>query len=164
MNHLITTFLYVGHFRPAPGTWGSLATLPLVLILHWIGGPWLVATALAAVIWFGFQAIKAETAGSADKDPSEIVIDEVAGQMIALLPVSYGAWSVGAAVTALWPGWIAAFVLFRLFDIWKPGLVGRMDRRGDAWGVMADDLVAGVFAAIGVVILAALAHLPVILG
>jgi phosphatidylglycerophosphatase A len=60
---------------------------------------------------------------------------------------------------ALYPGWIAAFVLFRLFDIWKPWLVGRADARGDALGVMLDDVIAGVFAAIGVAALAALFHL-----
>ena len=163
MSRLIATFFFVGHLRPGPGTWGSLATLPCVLVLHWIGGPLLVILALFAAIYFGTDAIRAETAASGEKDPGEIVIDEVAGQTIALLPVSLGAWWVGAEVTALWPGWVAAFLLFRLFDIWKPGLVGRMDRRGDAWGVMADDLVAGAFAAVGVVILAALAHLPVIL-
>jgi phosphatidylglycerophosphatase A len=58
----------------------------------------------------------------------------------------------------LWPGWVAAFVLFRLFDITKPGPVGWADRRGDALGVMLDDVIAGVFAAVGVVILAGLSH------
>ena len=64
-----------------------------------------------------------------------------------------------ADITRLWPGWIAAFVLFRLFDIWKPWLAGRADARGDALGVMLDDVVAGVFAALGVIALAALFHL-----
>jgi len=54
---------------------------------------------------------------------------------------------------------VAAFVLFRLFDIWKPGPVGWADRRGGATGVMLDDLIAGVFAALGVVALAAISHL-----
>jgi phosphatidylglycerophosphatase A len=86
------------------------------------------------------------------------VIDEVAGQWIALWPIMIGASHVGADVTALWPGWVAAFVLFRLFDITKPGPIGWADRRGDALGVMLDDVIAGVFAAIGVVILAGLSH------
>jgi phosphatidylglycerophosphatase A len=58
----------------------------------------------------------------------------------------------------MWPGWIAAFALFRLFDIWKPWIIGWADRRGDALGVMLDDVIAGIFAAIGVVVLAGLAH------
>ena len=61
---------------------------------------------------------------------------------------------MGAELLALYPGWIAAFVLFRLFDIWKPGPVGWADRRGDALGVMLDDVIAGVMAAIGVALLA----------
>jgi len=86
------------------------------------------------------------------------VIDEVVGQWIAFLPVSIGAAHVGAPLTALWPGWVTAFLLFRLFDILKPGWVGRADRRGDALGVMLDDVIAGVFAALGVVVLAAISH------
>ncbi|EDM70914.1 phosphatidylglycerophosphatase, putative [Roseobacter sp. AzwK-3b] len=86
------------------------------------------------------------------------MVDEVAGQWLAFWPVSIGAAHVGADLTALWPGWIAAFVLFRLFDIWKPGPVGWADRRGDALGVMLDDIIAGVLAAVGVVALAALSH------
>jgi len=65
----------------------------------------------------------------------------------------------GASPARLWPGILVAFVLFRLFDIWKPWLVGRSDRRGGAIGVMLDDLWAGVFAACGVTGLSALAHL-----
>ena len=64
----------------------------------------------------------------------------------------------GVDVLALWPGWIAAFVGFRLFDIWKPGPVGWADRRDDAVGVMLDDIVAGVMAALLVVALAAAYH------
>ncbi|KAA9009169.1 phosphatidylglycerophosphatase A family protein [Histidinibacterium aquaticum] len=163
MSRLVATFFYVGLLRPGPGTWGSLAALPVALVLHWTGGPLLLIAATGAAFAAGLWATPRETANGPEKDPGHIVIDEVAGQWVALLPVSLGAWQVGAEVTALWPGWIAAFALFRLFDIWKPGPVGRADAMGGAWGVMTDDIVAGVFAAIGVVILAALAHLPVIL-
>ncbi|MCA1777777.1 MAG: phosphatidylglycerophosphatase A, partial [Loktanella sp.] len=62
----------------------------------------------------------------------------------------------------LWPGWIAAFVLFRLFDITKPWIIGWADRRNDALGVMLDDVIAGVFAAIGVGALAALYHVVLV--
>jgi phosphatidylglycerophosphatase A len=95
------------------------------------------------------------------EDPSEIVIDEVVGQAIAILPVSIGAMGVGIDVLRLWPGWVVGFLLFRLFDIWKPWLVGWADRRGDALGVMLDDVFAGLFAAIGVLVLAAISHLIV---
>ncbi len=158
MTRLIATVMGVGYLKPAPGTWGSLAALPLFWVLHQVGS-WplaLVATLIVTVV--GIWAIGRETEGKDDHDPSEIVIDEVAGQWIALLPVSLGAAMAGSNVLALYPGWIAAFVLFRLFDIWKPGPVGWADRRGDALGVMLDDLIAGVLAGIGVLLLAAISH------
>jgi phosphatidylglycerophosphatase A len=158
MSAMIATLFGIGRLRPAPGTWGSLAALPLALLLHLAGGPWLLAAALIVVVAVGFRAAAQEIADSGEDDPGHVVIDEVAGQWVALLPVSVGAAHAGAAVTALWPGWIAAFLLFRLFDIWKPGPVGWADRQGGALGVMLDDLIAGLFAAVGVALLAALAH------
>ena len=158
MIRAFNTLGYIGLLRPAPGTWGSLAALPLGLGLYLLGGPWLLLALTVIVAAVGVWTIGQHINGSADKDPSEIVIDEVAGQWLALLPVAFGAWHAGAAVTALWPGWIAAFVLFRLFDIWKPGPIGWADRRGDALGVMLDDLIAGLFAGIGVAVLAGIAH------
>ena len=155
---LFATVGGVGYMRPAPGTWGSLAALPLTWALHQIGGFPLVLVGLFSVTVLGVWATAQVTRHSEDHDPSEVVIDEVAGQMLALVPLSYPAWSMGLNITALWPGWIAAFVLFRLFDIWKPGPVGWADRRGDAWGVMLDDLIAGIMAALGVMLLAGFAH------
>jgi phosphatidylglycerophosphatase A len=106
----------------------------------------------------GRLATEAEIKGNDDHDPSWIVIDEVVGQWIALLPVAFGATRAGVDPLKLWPGLVAAFLLFRLFDVWKPWLVGRADRRGDATGVMLDDVLAGLFAAVAVIILAAIAH------
>ncbi|TRD15719.1 phosphatidylglycerophosphatase A family protein [Palleronia caenipelagi] len=158
LSRAVATFGYVGLLRPAPGTWGSLAALPVFWLLHALGGPVLVLLAIALVTGIGLWSIRLEGARTGVKDASEIVIDEVAGQWIALLPVSLGAAHVSMEITALWPGWIAAFVLFRAFDIRKPGPVGWADRRPGALGVMLDDLIAGVFAGIGVVILAFIAH------
>lgn len=158
LAQLIATVGGVGYLRPAPGTWGSLAALPLAWLIHIIGGfPLLVIAAIATFIK-GMWATTVMTKGSEDHDPSEIVIDEVTGQFIALLPLSYSAWTMDLSITVLWPGWIAAFLLFRLFDITKPGPIGWADRRGDALGVMLDDVIAGVFAAIGVIMLAGLWH------
>lgn len=158
MTHLIATFFYAGHLRPAPGTWGSLAALPVAWIIHQIGGFPLLAIATIAVFFLGWWATAQETAGKDDHDPSEIVIDEVAGQWIALWPVSFGAILAGAEIHQLWPGWVVAFLGFRLFDILKPGPIGWADRRGDALGVMLDDVIAGIFAAIIVIGLAAVVH------
>lgn len=152
------TVLGIGYLRPAPGTWGSLAALPLVWALHEAAGFPLLAAGTVAAFVLGLWATSRMTRGQDDHDPSEIVIDEVAGQMIALLPLSYAAWAHGIPVLALWPGWVAGFLLFRLFDILKPGPVGWADRRGDALGVMLDDVIAGVLAGVGVMVLAGLWH------
>lgn len=159
MKLAIATFFWVGYLKPAPGTWGSLAALPFVWILHVLGGPWLLAAATLATCIVGLWAIRGVLVDHESEDPSEIVIDEVVGMWIAMLPVSVGAWWAGAPLLALYPGWIAAFLLFRLFDIWKPWLVGRADRRGDALGVMLDDVWAGIFAGAVTLVLAAFSHL-----
>ena len=154
----IATVLGVGLLRPAPGTWGSLAALPLAWLAMQAGAA--AFTALVVVLLpLAWWSIARATQGTADHDPSEIVVDEVAGQWIALLPIAWGAQSAGVPPAALWPGWLAAFALFRLFDVWKPGPVGWADRRADALGVLLDDVVAGLLAALGVVLLAGLAHL-----
>ncbi|WP_299546436.1 phosphatidylglycerophosphatase A [uncultured Tateyamaria sp.] len=155
---ILSTVCFVGYLRPAPGTWGSFVALPLGWALHQLGGFPVLALAAGAYFVAAWWATAQMTADGSDHDPSEIVADEVVGQWIALFPLSYAAWDRGLDILVMWPGWIAAFVLFRLFDIWKPWLVGWADRRGDALGVMLDDVIAGVFAAIGVLVLAALAH------
>ena len=155
---LIATFFYVGLLRPAPGTWGSLAALPVAYALLLAGGFWLLLAATVAVFVLGWIATDRVTAGMVNHDPSWIVIDEVSGQWIALFPVAYGAAMMSVEPWRLWPGWISAFVVFRLFDIWKPGPVGWADRQGGAMGVMLDDAIAGVFAAVVTILLAGLAH------
>jgi phosphatidylglycerophosphatase A len=132
--------------------------LPLAFGVHIIGGWTLLLNLTFFVFVSGWIATQKLTQAGAGEDPSWIVIDEVVGQWIALLPVSYGAGMMGADIWRLWPGVVAAFVLFRLFDITKPGLVGQADRMGTPLGVMLDDVIAGIFAAIGVSALAALAH------
>ena len=154
----IGTVCFVGYLRPAPGTWGSLVALPLAWALHMAGSFPLLLLATCAAAGAGVWATQAMTAGQSDHDPSEIVVDELVGQWIALLPLSFAAFTRGIDILAMWPGWISAFVLFRLFDIWKPGPIGWADRRNDALGVMLDDVIAGIFAALGTLGLAALAH------
>lgn len=158
MSKLIATVFGVGHMRPAPGTWGSAVGVVTALGLQYLGGFPLLVVATVLVFFVGWWATAVATRGSDDHDPSEIVIDEVAGQWIALLLVSYGAWHAGVDPLRMYPGWIAGFLLFRLFDITKPGIIGWADRRGDALGVMLDDVIAGVFAAICTGILAGIWH------
>jgi phosphatidylglycerophosphatase A len=156
----IVTVGYVGLLRPAPGTWGSLAGLGLGWLIHGLGHfPALIAATFAVTI-LGLWAVERATRDSADKDPGEIVIDEVAGIWLAMSLPSFVFWSMGLdSWTFPWPALVACFVFFRLFDIWKPGPVGAADRRGDAAGVMYDDLWAGVMAGVCTLIGGALWHM-----
>jgi len=157
-TRLIATWFGVGLLRPGPGTWGTLAALPYAWALHSLGGFALLALATVAVFLVGWWASIIETRGAADPDPSEIVIDEVAGMFLALWPVSLGAQMMGVDILRLWPGWLVAFLAFRAFDIWKPGPIGWVDRLHTPLGLMLDDILAGLCAAVVVVALAALAH------
>jgi len=171
MSRLVSIVFGMGLLRPAPGTWASALALVLgMVLLHFAGFAALVAATVGATV-LGFWACRAELVGRPGVDPSEIVIDEVAGQWLTLLFPAAGFYFAPAAQAALqanggwlpWPAWIVPFLLFRLFDIWKPWVIGRADRRTDPAGVMLDDLWAGLFAGIATVILAAAYHIPIIL-
>ena len=123
-----------GFVRPAPGTVGSLVAVLLgaAMLAAW---PPALPLAAAAAYLAGLWAV---TAAAATDDPGWVVIDEFAGQWIAMLPLAHPS-PLGLA---------AAFVLFRLFDIVKPGPIRTAERLGGAQGVMADDIVAGAVAAL----------------
>lgn len=154
----IATLFGAGDMRPAPGTWGTVMALALAYPVAALFGFWVFAALTVAAFFLGWWITERLTRDSDDHDPSWIVIDELVGLWIALWPVIYGAGMMNVALYRLYPGWISAFVLFRLFDIWKPWLVGRADRMGTALGVMLDDVIAGVFAVVITVALAALSH------
>lgn len=155
---MVASFFYVGFLRPAPGTWGSLAGVLTAWAVHLAGGFWLLSLLTALGFAAGLIASARVLEGTDDPDPGWIVIDEVVGQWLALFPVSFGAGMMGIDVLRLWPGIVSAFVLFRVLDIWKPWIIGRADRRGGAVGVMLDDVLAGLGAALGTIALAALFH------
>jgi len=129
----------VGFIRPAPGTWGSLATALLAWPVGGSGWPgWLAAGVLITAAGFAATAVvlRAADAG-AGSDPQWVVVDEAAGMWFALL---------FAPAEPL--AWLLALLLFRVFDIGKPWLVGWADRRlPGALGVMADDVIAGLLVA-----------------
>ena len=158
MNRLALSFFGAGYLRPAPGTWGSLAALPAAWLVYMALGPIGLTVGAALLYALGIYAINVELKDKDDHDPSWVVIDEVVGQWIALLPIAFGAHNAGVAPLLLWPGIAVAFLLFRLFDIWKPWIIGKADARGDAIGVMLDDVLAGIFAALIVIGIAGLFH------
>lgn len=122
-----------GRFPKAPGTAGALLAALLWLLCRDQLAVQLVL--LAFWILAGLAAC-AEGEKRWGHDPSRVVVDEIAGQWLALT----------LAQPAGWPGWLLAFLLFRLFDIWKPGPVDDLQRLPGAWGVMSDDLLAGLLA------------------
>ncbi len=136
---LVGTFFGVGRMRPGPGTWGSAATVILWAAL----APSLrtpVAVALAVVVTLvGIPAATRVASGSGRKDPQFVVIDEVAGQLVALL-----------AVPLAWKSFLAAFILFRVFDIVKPPPVRQLEALPEGAGIVLDDIAAGLYA-LGVV-------------
>lgn len=122
-----------GYAPKAPGTAGSLVALAIGAGLAAWSPLALAAAALLACV-VGLWAVGAAGAGN---DPGWVVIDEFAGMWITMLPLG-----------APWPvGLLTAFALFRLLDITKPGPIGWADRRHGAFGVMADDVIAGVIGA-----------------
>lgn len=159
MTRFIATWFFVGLIPFAPGTFGSLAALPFAILLHMAGGFPVLFTATVLVFILGWWATAKETAGKEDHDPGEIVIDEVAGMWITLFPLSATLWYLDLDILILpWPGLLAGFALFRLFDIFKPWPVSWADRKSTPFGVMFDDVLAGIYAGICTTILGGLAH------
>jgi Phosphatidylglycerophosphatase A and related proteins len=158
LSRLVSIGFGLGLLRPAPGTWGSAGALAVGLVIdRYLGAPALVLAMIAAT-FAGIWACHAELRDRPGADPSEIVIDEVAGQWLALCFPAVAFWFRGWDDWMPYPGWVAAFLFFRLFDIWKPWLIRKADERADWMGVMLDDLLAGLAAGIAVIIAAGIAH------
>jgi len=136
---LIATFFGIGRLHPGPGTWGSAATVLLWAALAYELPPALrtsVACALALLVTLiGIPAATRVARASASKDPQFVVIDEGAGQLIALI-----------AVPLAWKTFLAGFILFRAFDIIKPPPVRQLEKLPEGTGIVLDDVAAGIFA------------------
>jgi phosphatidylglycerophosphatase A len=130
----------VGYLPLMPGTFGSLVGVGIFLLLVQRVSPLVIVVSILVITFAGFWAASRTEELSGRKDPGKVVVDEVAGQMIALLPLTF------FAVTAL--AVIVSFILFRLFDIVKPYPAGRLEGLKGGFGIMCDDLVAGAYAAV----------------
>ena len=129
----------VGYLPLIPGTFGSLVGVGIFLLLSQT--PTGLVVSILAVTFAGIWAGSRTEELAGRKDPGKIVVDEVAGQLIALLPlVFFAQWSIAAV--------IISFVLFRFFDIVKPYPANRFQELKGGLGIMCDDLVAGVYAAV----------------
>ena len=140
--------------RPAPGTWGSVAGMILAFILLNTIDLFNFCLILLFTTLVGFWATKHYIQHNSEKsDPSEVVIDEVIGQWIAILPIGFTLKVTEFSSKELWLVWLWAFISFRFFDIIKLGLVGWADNLGGALGVLLDDILAGIAAGLTVIVL-----------
>jgi len=140
---MTATFFGTGYLRPGPGSWGSAAT---VLMWWWIARyllsghlssaqPYVCAGLALATVAVGIPAATLVARAAAKKDPQFVVIDETAGQLITL---------IGAPLT--WQSLLAAFILFRAFDIVKPPPIRLLERLPEGTGIVVDDVGAGLYA------------------
>ena len=160
---LLATWFGLGYLPKAPGTWGSLAAMALALLMAWAntrnhsatsastanGNFWttgLLPGSGEVAITIMIAVIGVIVAGRAARyaqieDPQWVVIDEVSGQLLTyylffwILPLN-------------WKSWLLGFILFRAFDIWKPFPARQLEHLPGGWGIMADDWMAGIYAAL----------------
>lgn len=126
------TFFYLGKLPFMPGSWGSLGTM-----LLWLFLPISFSIQLSVLVFLfilGVYSSEKIAEDMDDHDPSEVVIDEAVGMGISLfmLPHSFGLY-------------LLAFVLFRIFDIFKPSFIYQIQDLPGGWGIMLDDILAGLF-------------------
>jgi phosphatidylglycerophosphatase A len=131
---LLSTWFYVGYFPIAPGTAGSAAALPLFALLRWRALPWLEAAVIGMLCVAGFWAGGVAAAHYGREDPGYVVLDEVVGMLLTL-----------AFIPVTWAGVLAGFLLFRLFDIIKPPPARELEGLPGGFGIMMDDVMAGVY-------------------
>jgi phosphatidylglycerophosphatase A len=136
---LVATFFGIGLLRPGPGSWGSAATV----LLWWLASSWVVvnwqayaAASLAAVaVLVGIPAATSVARAARLNDPQFVVIDEVAGQLITFI-----------AIPVSWKSLLLGFILFRGFDIVKPPPVRQLEHLPEGFGIVLDDVAAGLYA------------------
>jgi phosphatidylglycerophosphatase A len=135
----IATFFGIGRLHPGPGTWGSAAAMLLWAALAYalpqaLRTPVVIALAILVTL-IGIPSATQVSRAYGKKDPQFVVIDEVAGQLIALI-----------AVPLAWKTFLAGFILFRVFDIIKPPPVRQLERLPEGTGIVLDDIAAGIYA------------------
>jgi phosphatidylglycerophosphatase A len=163
ISYLIATVFGLGYLKPGPGTWGSLFGVGISILITWVQSRWwdpifrwmyrtdsfwtngFGPSHFAHLIVLGVAILGVIAAGRVERhsgkhDPQFVVIDEVSGQLLTFsIPF----------VALNWKSWLLGFILFRVFDIWKPFPARQAEKLPGGWGIMADDWIAGIYAALG---------------
>jgi phosphatidylglycerophosphatase A len=156
MKRMLTSCFGLGRLPIAPGTWGSLPPMIIFGLMYQFGAPSVITLIImatlavaGAIVCVKFAPVAIEATGK--KDPSEVVVDELAGQSVTFL-FSPFFFIEAASSGRIWLVAAAGFALFRLFDITKPWPIRKLEKLPSGWGILADDLLAGVFAGIGLLV------------
>lgn len=152
MNWFFLTLFYSGHSPKAPGTVGTIVALPIgVALLMFFGSQTLFMLSILITL-IAIKGIDRYEASSGIHDNQKIVIDELVGMWIALAiapGITFGLGDLGVLSNGLAIQILLSFIFFRLYDIKKPSIIGRIDREAKGgWGVMGDDILAGFAAGI----------------
>ena len=147
MKRLLTSCFGLGWLPVAPGTWGSLPPAVIFGLLSWLSISAVINSIVMLVLILAGSVICVKFAGAAitatgKNDPGEVVADEFAGQAVTFLAV--GTVPAGGICVTV----IIGFLLFRFFDILKPWPIRKLEKLPGGWGILADDLMAGVYAGI----------------
>ena len=144
LSKLIVTFFFVGNVRIAPGTIASFATVVIFYAFGKYFNVFSFMLTISAITLLSFFAVSAYTTDFLEKDKSEIVIDEVVGQSIALLPLLIFVENTSPKFFMC----IISLLFFRFFDIVKPFPINNFDKMNNTFGVIFDDILAGIFSAL----------------
>jgi phosphatidylglycerophosphatase A len=156
MKRWLVSCFGLGYLPVAPGTWGSLPPAIIFALMYQFGVPGLTISIVMAVltivgslvcVWLAPVVI----AATGKSDPREVVVDEFAGQALTFLQAAFlipGTFTL----KQVWITAIIGFLLFRLFDIVKPWPIHGLQKLPSGWGILIDDLLAGVYAAICLIV------------
>jgi len=150
MKRMLTSCFGLGRLPIAPGTWGSLPPVIIFGLMSWFGAsPAMITNVMAALVLAGsfvcVQFAPAAITATGKNDPGEVVADEFAGQAVTFLFSPFLGMGSATGRQILITAFLG-FVLFRLFDIFKPWPIRKLEKYPAGWGILADDLLAGVFA------------------
>ena len=156
MRRMLTSCFGLGWLPVAPGTWGSLPPTIVFALMCQSGASVVLISTVMAVMALAASVVCAKfapavIAATGKTDPREVVVDEFAGQAIAFLAISFST-TRPVLESQVWAIALLGFVVFRLLDIAKPWPIRKLEKLPKGWGILADDLLAGVYAGIALLL------------